>query len=262
MLVAGGCTGGHCDGVASSAELYDPVAGTWTLTAPMPTAHGYATATLLPSGQVLVAGGCYGRLCGQVSDRAELYDPAADRWQPTGALHTARRWHSAVLLADGRVLVTGGELVRTAEVYIPGTGRWTATGAMGTERGNFTLTRLPSGQVLAAGGCRGYYCLTSLATAETYSPATGSWTPTAPMRQARQGQSAARLPSGQVLVTGGRDSNSNSLAFAERYRPADRSWTATPSMHSARSFASATRLPDGRVLVTGGGTATAELYTP
>lgn len=262
VLVAGGCTGSHCDSVASSAELYDPTTRSWTLAAPMPTPHAYATATMLASGLVLVAGGCSGRLCGTVSGAAELYDPSTGRWQATGDLQTPRRWHSTVLLPSGQVLVAGGELVRTAELYTPATGRWTYTDAMGTARGRFTLTSLPSGEVLAAGGCAGYYCLTSLATAETYDPATARWTPTAPMRDPRQGHAAALLPSGQVLVAGGSDNRGNPLAKAERYQPASRDWAAAPDMGSARSFPTATTLSDGRVLTAGGGTYSAEVYKP
>src|SRR4029077_3614336 len=88
------------------------------------------TATLLPNGKVLVAGG-YGNT-GYLSS-TELYDPARGTWTATGSLNNARSYHTATLLPNGKVLVAGGfgiggVFFRSAELYDPVSGTWTATG--------------------------------------------------------------------------------------------------------------------------------------
>ena len=115
----------------------------WTATGSLNTARRFHTATLLPSGKVLVAGG-QGNGNNTLSS-AELYDPAAGTWTATGSLRTAREHHTATLLPSGRVLVAGGArndtiFLSSAELYDPAAGTWTATGSMGTARG-FTLRR-------------------------------------------------------------------------------------------------------------------------
>ena len=110
------------------------------------------TATLLPNGQVLVAGGFNDD---GVLASAELYDPATGLWTATGSMATPRVDHTATLLPNGKVLVAGGEGRRpfaSAELYDPATGLWTATGSMAPSATDHTATLLPNGQVLVAGG--------------------------------------------------------------------------------------------------------------
>jgi hypothetical protein len=131
VLVAGGwaITNGAVVQLAS-AELYDPVSGTWTATGSMSESRGrFPTATLLPNGTVLVAGGC----CGAGSNfltSAELYDPISGTWTRTASMNDAHFDHTATLLANGTVLVAGGladegdpsTVLATAELYHPGSG--------------------------------------------------------------------------------------------------------------------------------------------
>src|SRR4051812_12308095 len=136
--------------------LADP--GVWLPAGSLAGIRADATATLLPSGQVLVAGGSGAQ--GEVYDTAELYDPATGAWTPTGKLNDARARHSATLLPTGQVLVVGGfngsAALATAELYDPATGAWKPTGTFVTDaRYQHTATLLRSGRVLVAGGLGG-----------------------------------------------------------------------------------------------------------
>ena len=159
VLVAGGRDNNAGNNIyVSSGELYDPATGTWTTTSALSTGRAYHTATLLPDGRVLVAGG--GNASIKFSS-AEVFDPATGTWTPTGALGTARSVHEAALLPNGKVLVAGGtangsSYFSSAEVFDPASGTWTATGALNFARGFYTATVLSNGKVLVAGGYNGY----------------------------------------------------------------------------------------------------------
>jgi hypothetical protein len=99
VLVAGGQNAG---GRLGSAELYDPVAKTWSGTGAFTPARVWHTATLLGTGKVLVAGGANIVNSSSVYfTRAELYDPGLSTWSGTGALATSRCWHTSTLLGTG-----------------------------------------------------------------------------------------------------------------------------------------------------------------
>ena len=124
VLVAGGWTGLDPGGYpinADSAELYDPDAGTWSVTGRMNIPRSGHTATILPDGRVLVAGGS--RSDYTPTELAEVYDPVSGKWNPTGSLNTARQYHTATLLPTGKVLVLGGtgdySRPNNAELYDP-----------------------------------------------------------------------------------------------------------------------------------------------
>jgi N-acetylneuraminic acid mutarotase len=271
VLIAGGGT--------SSAELYDPSSGTFSLTASMSVSRTDATATLLRDGDVLVVGGLDGNH--QLST-AELYDPRSGAWSLTGSMAVARSGQTATMLADGEVLVAGGGCngsaygcnagsflgnLRSAELYDPSTGTWSSTGPMHEGRQNQTATLLSGGDVLVAGGfvsCDDDFCLDT-ATAELYDPSTGRWATTGSMRGPREQFTATLLGDGDVLVAGGLNAaeyNPVGMKTADLYDPTTGTWTTTASMSYARYGQTATLLRDGSVLVAGGTTGTAEIYEP
>lgn len=116
VLVTGGSN--FVSGILASAELYDPVTGTWTGAGRLNVARWHHTETLLSDGTVLVAGG----LSRQNSlTSAEIYDPVTGSWTVTDSLNEARGLHTATLLLDGSVLAAGGNnngaFVGSAELY-------------------------------------------------------------------------------------------------------------------------------------------------
>jgi MYXO-CTERM domain-containing protein len=258
-LLAAGGTGPGRDTVVASAEVYDPATGAWSATAPLATARHGHTATRLPDGRVLVVGGAGGIF--NVNPRnlltsAEVYDPATGTWSPTGSLAEARTKHTATLLPDGRVLVTGGlmlvpgnpeQRIASAEVYDPATGTWSSTAPLAEARAWHTATLLPEGRVLVVGGSGRYGDQTALA--ELYDPASGTWTSTRPLHSHHSRHTATLLKDGRVLISGW---ESGTRWTSELYDPASGTWTKTGSHALMRNEATATLLPDGRVLIAGG----------
>jgi hypothetical protein len=262
VLVAGGYSG---SAALSSAELYDPTAGTFSATGSMATSRGQHTASVLSSGKVLVAGG-QGAGNAYLSS-AELYDPTAGTFSATGSMATARDSHTASVLGTGKVLVAGGAgvsaLLSSAELYDPTAGTFSATDSMATARELHTASVLGTGKVLVAGGIDNGADLSS---AELYDPTAGTFSATGSMANARDSHTASVLSTGKVLVAGGID-NGAGLSSAELYSPTAGTFSATGSMATARYEHTASVLGTGKVLVAGGeningSLSSAELYDP
>src|SRR5262249_43927082 len=157
----------------------------------MATDRSWCTATLLADGRVLVAGGL-GNGAPMSVATAELYDPEADTWSPAASMSIVRAFHTATMLADGRVLVVGGATSYThagarasAEIYDPVRAAWSSTGSMSDTRALHTAAMLVDGRVLVAGGEAHDGPEVFRASAEIYTPGTGTWTAAGSMHAAR-----------------------------------------------------------------------------
>lgn len=274
VLVVGGDRGGNAVPRAlATAELYDPGSGTWTATGSMLTGRYRHSATLLPDGKVLVAGGNVGSSAqlgsGCCLANAELYDPVTGTWTATGTMIEPRVAHSATLLLDGTVLVAGGDSANLngttpgAEVYDPASRSWTATGAMierGSSRYAHTAVLLPNAKVLMVGGNIGN------AAPELFDPISSSWSSLqcavgiqfalGRCNEPSEWQTAVLLSNGNVLVTG--------PAGAALYDPVSGSWTATGDMREGERAQTSILLLSGQVLAFAEDTSRrfAELYDP
>jgi hypothetical protein len=206
------------------AAIYDPSTAAFTPAAYSSEPPSFAIATLLPSGQVLLAS----------AFNSALYDPAAAAFTPTGPMNAFSS--RATLLGDGAVLAAGGNddpgPSPVALVYDSVAAAFKATSNMTAPRSNLTITTLPDGHALITGGSTwtastspsGQQIMTyacCLASAELYDPSGGVFTAAASMTSGRAGHTATLLPSGQVLIVGGGSGdNSPALAAAELYTPA------------------------------------------
>jgi hypothetical protein len=231
-----------------------PAGGRVVPVSPMTVSRATHTATLLPDGRVLIAGGFSAGVTALAS--AELYDPVRKRFSAILPMAHARSGHSAVLLPSGLVLIAGGydgSYLRSAELYDPATGSFRPTGSMTTARSGHVAVLLGNGKVLLAGGVGTGW--TFLDTAELYDPATGTFLPTGPMTVARESHTASLLGDGRVLITGGHRGRHEAIviyASAEVYDPATGQFTASASMGTRRHKHDAVSLADGSVLIVGG----------
>src|SRR5690348_8160700 len=156
------------------------------------------SATALPDGKVLLAGGM--RRNQDFNRSAELYDSLTRKFEMTGEMSVARVGHAAVLLGSGKVLVLGGWVghgaTDSAELYDPATRKFTLIAKMTAKRGRPTATLLPKGDVLIAGG-GDHDSPGGVASAEIFHATTGTFEAVEPMRYARVGHTATLLGDGR-----------------------------------------------------------------
>jgi hypothetical protein len=261
VLITGGYQHGFPDTALASAELYDPATGTFAPTGDMTIPRIGHSATLLPDGSVLIAGG---------SDsvaRAELYDPSTGNFTATGDMIHPPRFHTATLLRNGKVLIADAGF--SAELYDPAGGSFAPAGAYVESGPVFveTATLLPDGRVLVTG-----YDTSFAPRTELYDPVADTFslagTMTGPMNWWWEDVNGATLlMNGKVLIAGN-DENDGLPGVAEMYDPSVAIFTNIGHTFMPHEFSAAALLPDGTVLIAGGqlpggsGSTGVDVYTP
>lgn len=260
VLIAGG---GNETGRLSSAELFDPLSGTFTaIAAPMSTDREEASSVLLPSGKVLITGG-FGLKEGKETylDTAELFDPATSSFEALPAKMSHPRIGPAVaLLPSGKVLIAGGTDASgwppSAEIFDPASGTFEAiAGKMVVGEFSGSAATLPSGNVLIAGGYNGTG--EALGTAEVFDPIAATFSALGPGHlpvEPRSEASHVTLANGNVLILGGENQHATkaTLSSIERFNWESSTFEAAGELTQPRDGAGAVVLPDGRVLLAGG----------
>ncbi len=251
-----------------SAEIFDPATNKWAATGNLLTKRGGFTATLLPSGEVLVVGGYDGGDDSLAS--AELYDPVAGHWRAAAPMGIARFWHTATSLPDGNVLVVGGWYddmfqmqVRETELYDWKSGTWMTAGTI-TGRGSHSSTLLDDGRVVVAGGYTsgfkpdGWRLFWTLDTADIFDPATREWKDAGDIGTPRYGHLAAPLRGGGAMIVQGTQSYDQVPNVHYRYVPnavtysdAPGGWIDDGLPAVEMNATTVTRLGDGTLLFVG-----------
>lgn len=218
VLIAGGV--GPDWSFLASAELYDPATGAFTTTNAMSVARESHVAVALSDGRVLIVGGHRDRRERiTIYASAEVFNPTTNTFKRVGDMNVRRHKHDAVLLADGRVLVSGGSDERddrgaynSTELFDPIRSTFTIGARMQRTRYKHqgTSLLLPNGRVLIGGGA---------SQAEIFDPLTSQFSVVAsetPM--AGQFSAAALLGDGSALITGGYGNGTGPRASAWRFR--------------------------------------------
>jgi N-acetylneuraminic acid mutarotase len=286
LLVSGGSWGSDD---YSRAFVLDLHTGSWTKTASLHAARDQHVGVLLRDGRVLVAGGKQASRAERPKvykskpsprekpplelDAIEIWNPSTGRWLSGGRMSVPRQRFTASSLADGGVLLVGGEASRyepveyddhwrlegkrwafeIAEVWSPRTNKVERTGSMNAARTGHAAVVLPDSRVLVTGGEGG--SVGTLASAEIWDPHGQTWSYVSDMGEPRTDHTATLLGDGRVLVVGGRrtaEANIVTLASAEVWDPDKDLWTPVAPLTFARSGHHAATLDDGRIIIAGG----------
>ena len=286
VLITGGSNSEEIP--VKDAEIFEVESGIFKPAGNMDLSRQNHTSTLLVNGKIIIVGGGG---TDRVLNTTEFFDPELKRWLVDGSLgswyfannlHQSRTNHTATLLPDGKILVTGGHtknlalgenarlgktvVLKSAEIYDPISKTWTATAEMNTERSDHKAILINGDKVLVSGG---YFLKKSdsenkrtmevISTAEIYNPTTEVWTTVTDMQIPRQRHSMITLPDNRILVSGG-DSGQDALGSAEIYDPDSNTWKLTANMLYQRSFPVMVKIPDNKIMVFGGAEGTSEIF--
>lgn len=261
VLITGGelsvvIYGGTVTGGLSTAEIFDPVSGTFSAISNMQRGRTRHTATLLSTGKVLLVGGDgYAEYMGiQPHIFTELFDPATNTFSAGPQPAYDRMGQSAISLKDGTVLILGGigilssDSLTSAESYNPTTNSFTAVGSMLYGRSLPAATLMSDGRVFVAGGMSDTGVVGSV---EIYDPTSQKFSLGGQLIPAVLRENATLLADGRIIVAGGVD-NTYSYSSAQIFDPTKGAFSAIPDMNHQRYFASSILLASGNVLIIGG----------
>ena len=289
-LVAGGGTGTIVVPIAlNSTEVYDPLNRVFTPGPMMSVERARHTAVRLADGKVVICGGMTNAASGTggpATATCELYDPATNSFLPFPSMLQPRLAHELTLLADGRLLASGGfadwtdagtnfaarlnTALDSTEIWDPVTNAWTAGPTMNAKRAGHTQTLLNDGRVLIVAGCRGGTPITVpggtsdvplfTTTCQLFDPVTNTLGPSSflLLAQARGFHAASRLPNGTVLITGGAaPTGISGVAQADAsclvFDPLTNAFSTTGSLAAAVAFHTQVAHPtNGNAIVIGG----------
>lgn len=280
VLIAGGITeeSGNAGFATDECFIYDPATGAVQPTGSMSRRRTGHAATLLQSGEVLIAGGTNTlsdpiQALAQTTNTAEKWDPATGQWSAAPSMPEALILPSMTTLRSGFVLVAGGYnanyviglpqafgSVATCSFYNPFANTWSSAPSMNDDRcmHTFNTVLLSDGSVLVSGGTQAGIVLTSatpIAKAERFYPSTNQWVPTPDMDTPRFAHSVNEMPNGTVIVAGGGIGTFNTITgvtSAQRYDPLTNSWAKLGDLNLGRAGHQSTLTPDGLLLVFGG----------
>ena len=250
---------------SDSAEIGDPLTGTWTKTASLPSRREVPMLVALPGGRALLTGGMTGEDGGPIAYASTyLFHPASRSWSESGPLNAARAGAASAILADGRVLVVGGLFIDVAsqryldssELWDPASGQWSPTGPLAGTRLNESAVTLADGRVLVVGGVANNGDEIQLAAAEVFDAASGRWSSAGALATTRVGFTLVALADGGAIVVGGFGGLTpravGRLSAVERFDPVSNTWSPAQDFPGPVAGATGIRLADGRVLVAGG----------
>ena len=259
VLVAGGTNERHR--AVASCELFEIAMLRWSPGPSMSIPRERHTATTLADGRVVVIGGnTQDNQSNRVTASVEIFDPTSNAWSDGGSLLTGRQNHTATLLPDGTILVTGGfneargdVFLASSEIYDPLTGRSRSAAPLPQKRMDHQALLLHDGRVLVAGGRIGGWDGDYLSRADIYDPSRDEWSTIDPMAQSRiTGFTMARFSDSTVLVAGGRNAPTSSASSAEMLDTRYSQWQVIDTMRLPVTWQAGAMLAHDRYLVTGG----------
>jgi len=260
VLVAGGNSFSFAS-TPSSSELFDPNTNVWISMPTLLYPHEGHAAVLLGNGNVLLMGGSTTESGFTAHAQCELFNPATQTYTSAAPMNCRRKNFAAILLSDGKVLVTGGNghlpgamagsslVLDRVEVYDPALNTWTETAAAPVIHFYHSLLLLADGSVALVGGNTGPGYVDN---AYIRNSTTGSWATAGATSHPHYFHAALPIDSNtKILMTGGFLMN-QSDNVAELFDSQTQNWSAVQNLTTRRSYHTINQLVNGQIILVGG----------